>query len=157
MKELTKKILEAGLVDKTMAQLLERWHLLTPAEAALATKPIAVTEALEQFIENLEELLDREPLDSTTDKPMRETRLEIVVREEVNLYYKNETIVDGFLVIQGYKDGFGRLIFRAEYDIHPGTVLYCNVSGGLRYLVKVVEDLYSGSKLIARQATVDEY
>lgn len=100
MKEITKKILEAGLIDKTMAQLLERWHLLTPEEAALATKPIAVQEALEKFVENLEDLLHQEadldtaptyktvtrllehwrPLtDEFNDKPLRETRLEIWV------------------------------------------------------------------------------
>lgn len=63
MKELTKKLVESGIVDKTLVQLLQRWGSLTPEEYALLTHEKVVTETLDMFIEELELLLQPEALE----------------------------------------------------------------------------------------------
>lgn len=63
MKELTKIVLESGIVDKTVAQLLQRWGSLTPEEYAQITHKQVVAESLEIFIEELELLLQPEALE----------------------------------------------------------------------------------------------
>jgi hypothetical protein len=151
MKELTKKILEAGLVDKTVVQLLEKWHLLTPEEAALATKPVAVVEALEKFVENLEELLDREPLE-TTNKPMRETRLEILITRPPSGYFCPTT--GSFEAVE---DEMGRLICSPTIDIHRGDEIWKIETPSSRpadLIVSDVDKLYENDKVIALQITV---
>jgi len=160
MKELTKKILEAGLVDKTVAQLLERWHLLTPEEAALAQKPVAVVEALEKFVENLEELVEAaRDGEETTDKPMRETRLDI---EVVALH---ELWTGGCGYFTAAEDNMGRLLVHYRYGFKPGSLLYRDEDasvaapyGGASPLYRVlqVETMYEKDRKHYTQLTVDK-
>lgn len=64
MKELTKKFLESGIVDKTIAKMMERWGMLTPEELEVALMPKAViAETLENFLEELEILGQPESLE----------------------------------------------------------------------------------------------
>lgn len=64
MKELTKKILESGIVDKTIAKMMERWGMLSPEELSLATQPKAVIhETLLNFVEELELLNQPEAIE----------------------------------------------------------------------------------------------
>jgi len=149
VKELTKKILEAGLVDKTLAQLLERWHLLTPEEAAIATKPIAVVEALEKFVENLEELLDQEPLDSSTNKPLRETKLEIHITKPPTQYQASRGAL-----FTAAEDEMGRLITNPGLDLLLGERVweYDDHLADSR-VVGNIEKLYEGDRPVALQIT----
>lgn len=76
MKEITKKFLESGIVDNTVAKMLERWGMLTPEELALATEPKAVIkETLENFIEELELLNQPEAIER------KETQLDPLIEE----------------------------------------------------------------------------
>ena len=157
MKEVTKKILEAGLIDKTIAQLLERWHLLTPEEAALATKPVAVQEALEKFVENLEDLLDQETTDEVTDKPLRETRLEIQVKNPP-VQYSYRTVRAGYPTSEtfwAYIDEMGRLVSGPEVSVVRGSVLIPMDPSASRLEVLEVEDLYQGEQVVAKQITIN--
>lgn len=158
MKELTKKILEAGLVDKTVVQLLERWHLLSPEEAAIATKPVVVVEALEKFVENLEELLDKEPSDATTIKPLRETRLEIVVsKPPIDLFFFRRSAAPEHRHVRfsAVEDEMGRLIINPDVDTRVGDFLMDDKTGKVLYTVLGIEDLYMGNELVAKQITVN--
>lgn len=78
MKELTKKVLELGLIDKHTATLMERWGFLEPGVSWPSVTNINVTQiptsatfnqradirkVLEEFVEELELLLQPEALD----------------------------------------------------------------------------------------------
>lgn len=63
MKELTKKILESGLVEKTIGQLLSRWGMLTSEEYSTITQKQIIAETLELFIEDLEILMQPESIE----------------------------------------------------------------------------------------------
>lgn len=80
MKELTKKVLESGLIDKHLAVLMERWGFLEPgASDSVGPQIQAMTvvldsrsqygkkdqirKALEDFVEDLEILLQPESLE----------------------------------------------------------------------------------------------
>lgn len=64
MKEITKKFLESGIVDKTMAKMLEKWGMLSPEDLEQAQKPeTVVKETLDQFIEELELLNQPEAIE----------------------------------------------------------------------------------------------
>lgn len=153
MKELTKKILEAGLIDKTVAQLLERWLLLSPDEVAMAMQPKAVVaETLEKFIENLQELIDQEPVSEDTDKPMRETRLEIcVTKPPMGLFCPTTGNFDAV------EDEMGRLICAPTIVLHPGDKIWSNGTPSTfppDFVVESVDQLYENDTVIALQITV---
>jgi hypothetical protein len=75
MKDLTKKLIESGIVSKTVAQLFQRWGSLTPEDYAQITNKQVVSETLELFMEELEILLQPEALDRevvSLDHPIQE-------------------------------------------------------------------------------------
>lgn len=63
MKELTKKILEAGLVDKATAALMERWGQLDHDAVDLIGCQELTKKTLEDFIEDIEILLQPESIE----------------------------------------------------------------------------------------------
>jgi hypothetical protein len=77
VKDLTKKLIESGIVSKTMAQLFQRWGSLTPEEYTQITNKQVVSETLELFMEELEILLQPEALDDrevvSLDRPSQES------------------------------------------------------------------------------------
>lgn len=75
MKELTKKILESGIVDRTITKMMERWGMIEPSDYALEvheqqTREDVVRETLDAFIEELELLTQPEAIER------QETRLD---------------------------------------------------------------------------------
>lgn len=76
MREITKKFLESGIVDKTIAKMMERWGMLSPGELEVATMPKAViAETLENFLEELEILNQPEAIER------HETQLDPLIAE----------------------------------------------------------------------------
>jgi len=78
MKELVRKILEAGLVDKHTALLLEKWKAVDDGAAELVGKEDirkVSDEALTQFAEELSLLVEEERAS------FRETKLSITMKE----------------------------------------------------------------------------
>lgn len=71
MKELTKLLLETGIVERSTARLLQRWGALTPEEYAKISQKEVITETLETFVEELELLNQPEAIEK------RETRVMI--------------------------------------------------------------------------------
>lgn len=151
MKEMTKKILEAGIVDKTLAQLFERWNLLTPEEVALALQPKAVFhDTLSAFIENLEELLSREPPLLDTNKPMRETRFDIRIRKPPEVVFCPST--GSFYVVE---DEMGRFICSPTVVLQRGDQIWGPKMKKLPdFTVENIEQIYENDKVIALQITV---
>lgn len=75
MKELTKKILESGLVDKTTAKLLEKWGQLDEGSTDLVGRHELTKKTLEDFIEDIELLLQPEAIEK------HETQLDPLISE----------------------------------------------------------------------------
>lgn len=75
MKELTKKILEAGLVDRTTAKLLEKWGQLEEGATDLVGRHELTKRTLEDFIEDIELLLQPEAIEK------KETQLDPLIAE----------------------------------------------------------------------------
>ncbi len=79
MKELTRIVLESGIVNRSTAVLMERWGQIEPGSADLIDKRKIVAERfLQDFVEELELLLQPEALERevvrlpsavTTDQP----------------------------------------------------------------------------------------
>lgn len=77
MKPIVKKILEAGLVDKHIALLMEKWKSVDDGAAELVGKEDirkASESSLLQFAEEIEQLLDE-------SRSLHETKLSITVKE----------------------------------------------------------------------------
>ena len=74
MKELTRLVLASGLIDKHASKLLERWGCLDPAmsdaigdeELATLNSKKKIREALRDFIEELELLIQPEAIERDT-------------------------------------------------------------------------------------------
>lgn len=63
MKELTKKVLESGLIDRATAALLEKWGALDPDETDLVGRERITKQTLHDFVEDLELLLQPEAIE----------------------------------------------------------------------------------------------
>lgn len=63
MKELTRKMLVAGLIDKTTTSLMERWGQLDTGATDILGKEQLTKKTLESFVEELELLLQPEALE----------------------------------------------------------------------------------------------
>jgi hypothetical protein len=147
-KPITEKLIAAGIVDKTMTAMLDRWGQLAPGEYEKLTHKQVVTETLESFIEGLEEILEAE-------KPLRETRLEIPVkRPPVELYSPKAG------VFSAVEDEMGRLIVGPGYQLERGWAVWGShqMSGHPATMqVLDVEPLYEGDRIFAYQITVQRF
>lgn len=63
MKELSKKLIEAGVVDKTLAKLFSRWGTLPPEEIEQLSQQKVAHETLEAFLEEIELLTQPEAIE----------------------------------------------------------------------------------------------
>lgn len=153
MKPLIEKILKSGLIDKNTAKMFERWGTLGPEVTDLVEKEKVTKETLNEFVEQISELLDAE------QAVMRETRLEVQVRPPVSIYCPR--LGADF---SGVEDQMGRYIIGPYKKVIPGDVLFINVGGErgeLQHLNKTdasyvqdVEEIYDGDKLVGLQITV---
>lgn len=60
MKPLTEKILEAGLVDSSLAKLMERWGSINRGETDSVEIHKITRDTLYEFVEQIAELVDSE-------------------------------------------------------------------------------------------------
>lgn len=115
MKPLTKKVLESGLVDKHLAQMLEKWGNLPPGATEIIKDDKLKNATRDQLVSLGEEIGDEvEKL-----RTLKETQLDLE-----NLRWPTEVSIksmDGVLI--GYKipavvDRMDRLYFRIQ-DVDP--------------------------------------
>lgn len=151
MKELMKKVIEAGLVPKHTLQLMERWRMIpTVEDTRIPSKEeleLRTQEQLTAFAEEIGALLEEK-----TDMPeLRETDLELE-----HVFHKSGQPASVLLEMGSQKlsiDGFvvartrdGRIVFRRtgaekyiEYAARPGSIVTCQDA---KYEVMNVEVRY---------------
>lgn len=70
MKELTKKLIESGIIDRMTTRLFEKWGTLDPEDISKLRSSDMVNETVDEFVEELELLLQPEAIER------EETRLD---------------------------------------------------------------------------------
>lgn len=144
MRELTKKILETGLVDETVAALLKKWGAITPEEFLLVQHKQVAHETLETFLEKLDELLDTE-----TEADVKETRLEVRITKapfEV-------TPLNGSTPFWVAEDEMGRWVTSKNIRVIPGNKFSCDSDV---YEVTEIVPIYQNDVVTALQLTVEK-
>jgi hypothetical protein len=143
MKELVKRILESGLVEKHAALLLEKWGQLEPGASDLVGRVKVTQEGLSKFAEEIESLVS---LDAST---IKETRLEVqVLRPPFKAFSPS---VGEFLA---YEDKMGNLIVDHEIGSHISAGLHLHTCSGSKIVLGVFP-LYEGEKIVAYQVSVE--
>lgn len=140
MKELSKKVIESGLIEKHVVKMMEDWGYMDQGAADLVGKKKLTQENLEQFLEDIEALV-------SPDKPMQETRLEVQAQNSFNL-----STEDG-RVFTAVEDDMGKFIVPPHVSPYPGQRL---LRDG-RFFFGVVHlstPLYQDEKLVAFEITI---
>ena len=158
MKELTKKILESGLVDEHVARMMERWGQLDDGASDLVGRKKVTKQTLVEFAEEIDTLVENGLVD------LRETRLDIDAKVVTSVSFPSSSVL-----FKAYIDSLGRVIF----PVNPGLK---KLQPGSEFLIctgkKVGEDgeesvwvlctvldteyLFHGDLLTALQVTVDK-
>lgn len=163
MSDLTKKILESGLVDVATAKLLEKWQALPEGSAELAEGKaerlqVVTQEVLTQFAEDVGEEVEKQ-------RRLRETSLDLATMKwPVNAMIANP-LGDVTMFVSGLVDRFGRYFFRPQDVMKewfiPGYKL-CRQApssmqgaeiGTLTETIIEVSELYVGDQVIAIQVS----
>lgn len=151
MKPVTKKILEAGLLDKHTVAMFERWKTIdhdnyekgtsSTSVQAYEQKKFETREQLEKFAEEIGELLEAK--DSVTF----ETALDLPLVERHFFYdYKTKARFTGYI------DKLSRLVIPPAIKVIRGQFLM-DLSTSVKYQVLEVEDLHKNDQLQARLVT----
>jgi hypothetical protein len=145
MTPLVKKILEAGLVDKHTAALMEHWGTLDAGAVDLVDKKKLTEKNLEQFVEDIEALI-------SPDVPMHETMLDQATgRRRVMVQDLPPYPGAEFVAID---DPTGKLIIPPEIRLHRGE--YIRGSESIKnWLVEDVVPIYVGDHLSGYRVTVN--
>lgn len=114
MKPITQKVLDSGLIDKGVAQMMEAWGFLPNGtaekmdEEALRAK---TTEEMKKAVEEVADILEREHV-------LRETYLDLNrLRWPVTVFVRNDK-GQSTRDIDGLVDRMGRYYFRIQ-DVNP--------------------------------------
>lgn len=159
MKELTKKILESGIVDEATAAMMERWGVLEEGASELAKKATlkdATREELIKFAEEVGEEVEKE-------RKLKETMFDLnQLRWPVAICFgehPGEPLTSG--PIQALIDRMGRYYFRPQ-DMKsgwlvPGRFIVRNVEGAFskRETILEVSELFIGDQVAAIQVSVE--
>jgi len=149
MKELVKKVLESGLVDKHVARMMERWGTLEPGAADLVGREKLTKEGLREFAEEIETLLDAK------SEEFKETRLEVEVGDLFTLSWNS---IPKSLCSKARWDSLGRLIVLKD-EFPEGVIRGAQVQAVGEeeelYVVLDIEEIYQGEAVVAYQLTVE--
>ncbi len=155
MKELSKKILEAGLVEKHAARMFEEWGLLDRGAANLVGQRRVTEMTLARFADDIQELVDAE-----SEADPKETRFEIrVTKPPVMLTCPQ--ISKGQSQFPAVEDELGRYIVGPKHRLARGFSVTPDELGKVSprprwWKVLECEPLHEGDKLVAYQVTVDK-
>jgi hypothetical protein len=146
MRPVTKKILESGLLDKHVTAMLERWGTIDPGgEWAQGNRKLLTQDQLEKFVEELEELVDRE------EETMRETPLDLPVG-----VLEEFVLPEHHIVFRGRWDNMGRLLVDARLKIKRGEQINCTTQGKF-FRALDVTTLYKDEEAYVRLVTVEDW
>jgi hypothetical protein len=145
MKDIVKKVLEAGLVSKHTALLMEKWGTLDRGASDLVDSENIhemSEKTLLRFVEDIEALIERER-DS-----VRETALSIRMANPFQVSLSRSSGIRVPYVV--FKDEMGRFIFPsyAHEEISEGDI-FTRVTTGEKWKVTEVVPLYVGEDLCA--------
>jgi len=146
MKPLVRKILEAGIIDKHVTLMFERWGQLDKGSEDLIGKKNVSHQTMAEFADEIETLLE-------TDLEMKETRLEVpVTKPPIELFCPTT------LHFSAVEDVMGKYIVSPKVILHRGSRVWPDdaTMGGSHWTVLEVEPLYQGDDLIAYQVTVEK-
>lgn len=137
MRELTKKVIEAGLVDKNTLQLMEKWKLVNPQGVEELHDP--TQEAMTQLVNDIAELVEQE----TVVPEMRETApgMESLFQDPLQVELSGEPDFVSTNEVEAVMDEMGRFGFKAPLDIEVGTFIR---DGEFIYRIDNVERRYVG-------------
>jgi hypothetical protein len=147
MKPLVKKVLEAGLVEKHTALMLEKWRLLQDGAADLiGTRHFDTQQALTDFVEEIEELLDAEPT-------IKETRLDYALKgpeDPFEIFLKNT-----WTPFSAYTESCVRLIVtNPVVPLIRGCLVRGYTVGGTTTILEV-DPIYNGDTVVAVLVTLE--
>jgi hypothetical protein len=153
MSELTKKILESGLVDAATASMMEKWGVIPEGSAELARhKELegATKEQLIKFAEDIGNEVDKQ-------RRLKETMLDLnQLRWPAKIEIsngKNDILVGPFTAIV---DRMGRYYFQPNLDtlkwLVPGFVLHNRELSESETILEVTE-LFVGDQVAAIQVS----
>jgi len=152
MKWLVKKILEAGLVEKHAALLMEKWGQLEPGSADLVGQKKLTRETLFEFAEELESVL-------SLDAPRLKGEIRLEVHEVAGFTVKWYCL-EKYIMATAYMDEMGRLIVKTQL-MPPGAGFVrgdcLNTIIGKTFRVLDVEELKEDDKVTAYQLTVEDW
>lgn len=157
MSDLSKKILESGLIDEATAEMMEKWGVLDAGEADLAKKATlknATREQLIQFADEIGEEVDRQRRLKETMLDLNQLRWPIQVR----LGGEGGDQITG--PITALVDRMGRYYFRPQ-DVTdrsflvPGRALVTFPDGNAKTdVILEVTELFIGEDVAAIQVSV---
>ena len=153
MKQIVKKILEAGLVEKNAVLLMEKWGQIERGSAELVgNKDLreATEHSLTKFAEEVEALIEKDR------EQVRESRLAIQVGAPFLASWFAQAGVGGEIVrgVVLYKDEMGNLLFPISEDsfIIPGAILRV---GDKEFTVLEKQQLFVGQQPYVIQVRVE--
>lgn len=166
MKELTRKILESGIVDKHVARLMERWGQLDDGASDLVGKKRVTRQTLEEFIEDLEQTVEDQV------GKLRETSLDLYVNGDLVAFWPH---LDKKVSARAHVDLMGNIIIQSKF-MQPswgfvrGDVIELltvrigrsvgkptSIEDALKaYRILDVNSIYEGEKAIAFRLSVEE-
>lgn len=141
MKPITKKLLEAGLIEENTVDILRRWLLLSAEEAEQLGVSKEIRQTLESLVEQLEEILDEEP-------KLKETVLEISIRKPPTSYWA--PLTGGFSTVE---DAMGRLIVDPLLELVVGDVIY---KDALKWQIESIDPIYINDSVVAKMLSVEK-
>lgn len=142
MKELSKKILEAGLVEKHVAHMFERWGQLEPGAADLVGQRKVTELTLAAFADDIERLVEE-----SSEAYAHETRLDINITNEFDF------VDEAGKTIHAYVDYIGHVLVLVSQKpkLHRGSKIR---EGGKTHSILDIEPFYQNDEMVALQLTV---
>jgi hypothetical protein len=149
MKELTKKIIEAGLVNKHTVLALERWGSIDRGASDLVGVNQVTRETFQEFADDIATLLEKE-------QPMRETQLDFNGGRGIVFKIANTS-----LSLDGTMDEMGRIITKPTSALTIGDIIECrhaiDVSFGPAQFRRIInlESVFENEKIIATRVFIE--
>jgi hypothetical protein len=151
MKPLVKKILEAGLVDKHVAKMMERWGTLEPNSSDLVGQRKVTETTLQEFADDIEYLIEK-----GSEEGKQETSLEIGTGEGFTIRW---FCLERHMMMPVWKDTMGNLIALKKF-MPPGAGFVrgeqLDTIIGKSYRVLDIDPIAVGESITAYRLAVEE-
>lgn len=141
MRPLTKKLFELGIVDKTVASMLEHWGSLEPGESDKVNPVTPATKAIFKMLDELDEIISREGFEK------KETKFEVTIKKAPVILW--ESMNGPFPAVE---DEFGHFIVGPKIILRLGCLIH---NGPTKLRIVDFSPLYEGDEVIAQQVVTE--